>query len=188
MTKTMPRMPDVLRLIELKRKVRELVLGEETASSVAAFIAWKALLLASNVERGSEHERLQAATANCLRNYPNELRSSLTAFVLALRHLSGPDITPAIRADWIGDPRGVGQEVERVLRDIKQLVIVLPKTADKDLPKLARSIAAHLARIRNVVIGHAQVTTGTPLFPIIVRPFEDLVTKVAELTHHTLNS
>jgi hypothetical protein len=183
------RVPDVPRLLALKHQVRESILGEETASSVSAFIAWKALLLASQAEvGGSEIARLKATVVECLRRYPKELRPALTSFVVALTRVSGPDVTPSVKSEWMGDPGELAGEVDRVLRSVKQLSRRLPETPDDRLWTLAEEVALRLRQIRHVVIGHARVTTGTPLFATIVKPFEELVTQLADLQHRILNA
>lgn len=181
--------PDVPRLLRLKQQVRTSVLGDETASSIAAFIAWKAFLLASMVEEGGdEADRVERTVAACLRHYPVQMRPPLASFVVGLKRLSGPDITPALRMEWLGQPQKIGNEVERIVRSVKRLVRELPETPDDKLWMIAPSVGEHLRHVRHVVIGHARVTTGTPLFPMIVRPFEDLVAQLAMLHHRTLNS
>jgi hypothetical protein len=182
-------MADVPRLLALKRQVRALVLGEDTASSVAAFIAWKAMLLVSNAQAGSgESERVKAGVTMCLRNHPEQLRPALRSFMAALKRLSASDVTPSVRGEWIEDCREDGQDVDSILRSVRQLAEQLPGTPDDRLWTLGPAVALNLRRIRHVVIGHARVTTGTPLFAAIVNSFEDLVTELAELQHHALNT
>jgi hypothetical protein len=184
-----PLMPDVPRLLALKQQVRRSVLGEDTASSVAAFIAWKALLLISNAQPGSgEADRIQAGVRTSLRSSPGQLRPAVQSFVGALKRLSASDVTPSVRAEWMEDPRGEEEDIDAVLRSVKHLANQISRAPDEELWTLAPAIALNLRRVRHVVIGHVRVTTGSPLFSAIVNPFENLVTQLAELQYRALNS
>lgn len=185
------RIPDVGRLLRLRTKVKRELLGPDVASSITAFIAWKACLVAAATERGDDEQtQVESLLETALKQQPSLLRDPLMDFVQALRGLASPEITPMVKQDWLEDPEhpNLGSEVERVLRQLKTLETKLAQIPDNDLWRFASELTPHLRRVRHVVIGHARVMTTTVQFEKIVPAFEELTARLAQFQHQALNA
>jgi hypothetical protein len=190
LTKKRPRLAEVDRLLRLKQTARITLLRPDVASSVAAFIAWKALLLAANAENGpNERQRLRKAVRGALQAEPNALRPAVEEFVEGLQRLSRSDVTPMVRRDWFAQEGAVGQreQADDVIRSAKRLRRRLTELQDGDVAEISSELVDRMCDVRNAVIGHVRVTTETPFFGTIVTPFETLAASVAECLFRRAN-
>lgn len=181
-------LPDVPRLLKSKDQFRTLA-SPDAASSIAAFLAWKAFLLVARAETdASEKRRCQSSVVKTLRHFPDELFPNVRAFADTLQLFRDPraasaevfnewfislDDAAALSRDEIARERG------RIARSIERLGHLTNTESTALLVSEGALLGEQLYRIRNSVIGHASVVTGMVLFDRIVPEFERVVSDLA---------
>jgi hypothetical protein len=180
---------DVPRLLRAKEQFRSLS-SIDAASSIPAFLAWKAFLIVARQESApTEKRRCQDSVAETLKAFPDEVMGPTREFVENLQLLRNPRMaSPSVVEDWfisMDDLTSLQRDQltiqrERILRSIERLDRALQGDG-RLLLNEGDAIGEQLYRVRNSVIGHASVVTGMVLFDRIVPAFESLVSELALL-------
>ena len=170
--------PDVARLLQKRREFLDI--GDPTlASSVTAFLAWKAfLIVARGSTTGDEKSQCRRVVIEALDLYP-ALWANATSFVRALRPLQSASVN--VVGDWYADPsrsqREVLSRVGWAQRSIGKLHAAMERK-ERDAT-FASDIADHAYAIRSAALAHGAVHSTGNLFQLIVPSFEDFVARVA---------
>ena len=166
------------RLLRKRREFGELT-DQTVATSITAFMGWKAfLIVARGSHSGAEKAQCEATTVTVLNGFP-ELWQLTETFANRLRALRQESLPTA--ADWYCDPSWDQDQTEgRVrwaMRTIKELNEAL--TAGKRTPAVASLISDHVYAMRSAVLAHTSVQSTGNLFQHIVPSFEALVCALA---------
>jgi hypothetical protein len=170
--------PDVPRLLQKRRQFAEL--GDRSlASSVTAFLAWKALLVvARGSETGDEKQQCIRTVTMALSHHP-EFWAEAESFTRALRALT--QVSAAVVQDWYCDtawePDKSARHAEWATRSIREANELMAE-GRKDAT-LAERVGDHLYAMRSAVLAHASVQSTGNLFQLVVPPFEQLTCHVA---------
>lgn len=171
--------PDVGRLLRARGQFRSYGTAD-AASSVPAFLAWKAfLLVARGTDEGSEPSQCAKLIAQSL-----EACAELTprAVTLATNLQDFRRVSPAVVQMWfVPDSVGAEQataEVQGMLRRIRSLER-FGELNGANGSRAAYTLGGICYAIRNAVLAHVNVLSTGNLFQRIVPPFEELVAAVA---------
>jgi hypothetical protein len=165
-------------LLKQREQIRGMI-GRDVATSVTAFLAWKAFLItAKSVGTGSEKnrciERIAAAVENEL-----ACRAAAAQFAFALQILCGKS-NVAI-AEWVAVDDDDVEHRDRVVLNFKRDIHRLTPGA-KGAPLAVEdrfTIARAAFAIRNAVIAHGSVHSTGDLFGLVVPAFDEFVCAVA---------
>ncbi len=182
-SKSKRRFPDVHRLLSARDNFREL--QGEGASSVPAFLAWKAFLVVARLECGtSEKHKVIASCRESITRFGPDLEESVKRFSVALSSVN--NVPDSVVRDWYVSAEMyeqvsksyIADEVAQARRRIARMQRAIDRaTSCSVFP--CEEIGLELYRIRNVVLAHPRVLTGANLFETIVPAFEDLVYRLA---------
>lgn len=169
---------DVPRLLRKRRQFADL--GDRSlASSVTAFLAWKAfLVVARGSAAGEEKQQCISTVAEVLSQHPG-LWTAAEAFGKALRALR--QASPAVVTDWYcdaaWDQAKSKRHVEWALRSIREINERI--AAGQRTSAEAAILADHMYAMRSAVLAHVSVQSTGNLFQHLVPPFEQLTCRVA---------
>jgi len=167
---------DVPRLMQMRNRVGDLQAG--VATSVTAFLAWKAFLItAKSCGTGAERERCISRIAEAI-SLDHECQHVAGRFADGLLLLA--DQSNVAVAEWLAvdDDDEVTRDgrVARFKRDVRRMS---PRARNSPLPIQDRfTIAECAVAFRHSVIAHGSVHSTGNLFQLIVPPFDDLVCAV----------
>lgn len=170
--------PDVPRLLQRRRHFQDL--GDHSvASSVTAFLAWKAfLIVARGSSSGAEKDQCATLTSSMLSQH-SDLWLPAVEFAKALKPLSRQ--TDMMLGDWYADPALSPREFENRVRWARRSIVKL----NKDLSSgdrgeaVSKALTDHAYAIRSAVLAHGAIHSTGNLFELIVPAFEEFVSQVA---------
>jgi hypothetical protein len=170
--------PDVPRLLQQRKKLGE-VLGPTVASSVTAFLAWKAFLITAKSQgSGAERDRCRQRIADAIAT-STECHLAADKFVAA-REMSSAQSNMAV-AEWF-----CLEDTDASARDgiIRRFRTGMRRLSDRAPDALLSAddrafVAEYCVRLRNSVLAHGSVHSTGNLFEIVVPRFDALVCLVA---------
>ena len=170
--------PDVPRLLQKRREFQHI--GDQSvATSVTAFLAWKAfLIVARGSSSGPEKDQCEALVRRMLFKFP-ELWPTAENFVRTLKTLSTASSSEI--ADWYADPslskKKIEDRVSWARRSIVNMSGALAVRTHTDSQAL--ELAGHAYAVRSAVLAHGAIHSTGNRFAIVVPAFEDLSSQIA---------
>lgn len=170
--------PDVARLLQKRREFRD-IRDPNVASSVTAFLAWKAfLIVVRGSATGDEKDQCREVVTRALVEFPI-LWENAEHFVKSLRPLQSQSAN--VVGDWYAEPSWTEAQtkgrVAWATRSIGRLHEAMTRKDHRET--FAGEIAEHAYAIRSAVLAHGAVHSTGNLFQLIVPRFEDFVARVA---------
>lgn len=154
-------------------------LQQGIATSVTAFLAWKAFLITAKSQgSGSERDKCIPRIAEAI-GAATECSSAAVAFASALEHLAAQ--SNAQIAEWLAsDADEVPARDAKVARFKREVRRLSRRELDGSLSEEGRFLVAGCAfAIRNSVLAHGSVHSTDGLFAHVVPAFDEFVCAVA---------
>lgn len=149
------------------------------ATSVTAFLAWKAYLI---VARGSVNgpEKVQCGRlATLMLGKFDELWPTAAAFAKALKPLT---VASAVElTDWYADPSLPAKTIDKRVRWAKRSIASVNAAVERQArgDALAEELADHAYAIRSAVLAHGAIHSTGNRFQVIVPLFEEFTSRIA---------
>ncbi len=169
--------PDVPRLLQKRQDF--LGLEAALASSVTAFLAWKAfLIVARGGFQGSEKNQCSELISTALSRHPS-LWPCARNFATSLKPLANE--SPAVVADWYAEeswePDARERRVSWAKRTLREMAAA--NEHEKGGSRLLEHLSDHAYAVRSAVLAHGAIHTTANHFERIVPAFEVFVSHVA---------